>query len=229
MLPAGHVPCCRALRSAQYRGRVSVRLAPDVRTAAALFAAAPYSERIASVIVGTGGAAGSIQLGEPLVSWLLDPDKCRRVNPPAIINAAVRGSTYHHFPDGKREMYAAALDLASGRAFAALEGVRGRPAAEVVEAFFAMWRGLLTTRISGSAAPSWPLPWQAKTLTASPTPDTSSHLARTAAVALRREWCLRGHGTLSGGSHDRIRRRCGGYRSGREVHRKLRARRVRGG
>jgi TetR/AcrR family transcriptional repressor of lmrAB and yxaGH operons len=60
-------------------------------------------------------------------------------------SGASRGSTYHHFPDGKREMYAAALDLASGRAFAALEGVRGRPAAEVVEAFFAMWRGLLTT------------------------------------------------------------------------------------
>lgn len=46
---------------------------------------------------------------------------------------------------GKREMYAAALDLASERAFAALEGVRGRPAVEVVEASFAMWRGLLTT------------------------------------------------------------------------------------
>jgi AcrR family transcriptional regulator len=60
-------------------------------------------------------------------------------------SGASRGSTYQHFPDGKREMYAAALDLASGRAFAALEGVRERPAAEVVEAFFVMWRGLLTT------------------------------------------------------------------------------------
>ena len=60
-------------------------------------------------------------------------------------SGASRGSTYHHFPDGKREMYSAALDLASGRAFAALEGVRGRPAVEVVEAFFAMWRSLLTT------------------------------------------------------------------------------------
>jgi hypothetical protein len=60
-----------------------------VGTAAALFAAAPYPERIASVIVGTAGAAGSIQLGEPLVSWLLDPDKYRRVDPRAIINAAV--------------------------------------------------------------------------------------------------------------------------------------------
>lgn len=59
-------------------------------------------------------------------------------------SGAPRGSTYHHFPDGKREMYAGALDLVSGRALAALEGVRGRPAIDVVEEFFRMWRGLLT-------------------------------------------------------------------------------------
>src|SRR5262245_46804088 len=47
---------------------------PDVGTSAALFAAAAYPERIASVIVGTGGAAVPIQLGEPLASWVLDPD-----------------------------------------------------------------------------------------------------------------------------------------------------------
>src|SRR6266571_9206305 len=39
-------------------------VAPDVGTAAALFAAAAHPERIASVIVGTGGAAVPIQLGE---------------------------------------------------------------------------------------------------------------------------------------------------------------------
>ena len=66
-------------------------VAPDVGTAAALFAAAAHPERIASVIVGTGGAAVPIQLGEPLASWVLDPDldKYRRMNPRAIINAAV--------------------------------------------------------------------------------------------------------------------------------------------
>jgi hypothetical protein len=41
-------------------------VAPDVGTAAALFAAAAHLERIASAIVGTGGAAVPIQLGEPL-------------------------------------------------------------------------------------------------------------------------------------------------------------------
>jgi pimeloyl-ACP methyl ester carboxylesterase len=44
-------------------------VAPDVGTSAALLAAAAHPERIASVIVGTGGAAVPIQLGEPLRSW----------------------------------------------------------------------------------------------------------------------------------------------------------------
>src|SRR5262249_48842913 len=48
-------------------------------------------ERIASVIVGTGGAAVPLELGEPLRSWVLDPDldKYRRMDPRAIVNAAV--------------------------------------------------------------------------------------------------------------------------------------------
>ncbi|MDT5299116.1 MAG: TetR/AcrR family transcriptional regulator, lmrAB and yxaGH operons repressor [Mycobacterium sp.] len=55
-----------------------------------------------------------------------------------------RGSTYHHFPQGKREMYAAALDLASQRAFDALEDARGDSAVAIVEKFFVMWRTLLS-------------------------------------------------------------------------------------
>jgi AcrR family transcriptional regulator len=54
-----------------------------------------------------------------------------------------RGSTYHHFPGGKREMYAEALDLASDRARRYLEACRGQPPAVVVERFFEMWRELL--------------------------------------------------------------------------------------
>jgi len=66
-------------------------VAPDVGTASALFAAATYPERIAGVIVGTGGAAVPIQLGEPLRSWVLDPDleKYRRIDPHVIVNTAV--------------------------------------------------------------------------------------------------------------------------------------------
>jgi len=64
---------------------------PDVGTSAALFAAAAHPERIASVIVGTGGAAVPLQLGEPLASWVLDPDldKYRRMDPRAIVGAAL--------------------------------------------------------------------------------------------------------------------------------------------
>jgi pimeloyl-ACP methyl ester carboxylesterase len=66
-------------------------VAPDVGTSAALFAAAIHPERFAGVIVGTGGAAAPIDLGEPLKSWVLDPDldKYRRMDPRAIVNAAV--------------------------------------------------------------------------------------------------------------------------------------------
>jgi pimeloyl-ACP methyl ester carboxylesterase len=66
-------------------------VAPDVGTSAALFAAAAHPERISTVVVGTGGAAIPLDLGEPLRSWVLDPDldKYRRMDPHAIVNAAV--------------------------------------------------------------------------------------------------------------------------------------------
>jgi pimeloyl-ACP methyl ester carboxylesterase len=66
-------------------------VAPDVGTSAALFAIAAHPERIASVIVGTGGASVPLQLGEPLKSWVLDPDieKYRTVDPHMIVNTAV--------------------------------------------------------------------------------------------------------------------------------------------
>jgi len=66
-------------------------VAPDVGTSAALFAAAAHPETFSSVIVGTGGAAVPIQLGEPLRSWVLDPDleKYRRMDPRVIVDAAV--------------------------------------------------------------------------------------------------------------------------------------------
>jgi pimeloyl-ACP methyl ester carboxylesterase len=66
-------------------------VAPDVGTAAALFAAAAHPEQIASLVVGTGGAAVPIDLGEPLRSWVLDPDldKYGRIDPKVIIDTAV--------------------------------------------------------------------------------------------------------------------------------------------
>jgi pimeloyl-ACP methyl ester carboxylesterase len=89
---------------------------PDVGTAAALFAAAAHQERIASVIVGTGGAAVPLQLGEPLASWVLDPDldKYRRMDPRAIVGAAVDGIA-GGVPDEIRADY---LDCYDGGRFA---------------------------------------------------------------------------------------------------------------
>jgi pimeloyl-ACP methyl ester carboxylesterase len=66
-------------------------VAPDVGTSAALFAAASHPDRVASAIVGTGGAAVPLQLGEPLASWVLDPDldKYRQMDPRAIVGVAI--------------------------------------------------------------------------------------------------------------------------------------------
>jgi len=66
-------------------------VAPDVGTSAALFAVAEHPERFAGVIVGTGGAAVPIELGEPLRSWVLDRDfdRYRAVDPHAVVNTAI--------------------------------------------------------------------------------------------------------------------------------------------
>jgi pimeloyl-ACP methyl ester carboxylesterase len=91
-------------------------VAPDVGTSAALFAAAAHPERIASVIVGTGGAAVPLQLGEPLASWVLDPDldKYRRMDPRAIVGVAV-DTIAGGVPDDIRADY---LDCYDGDRFA---------------------------------------------------------------------------------------------------------------
>jgi len=64
---------------------------PDVGTSAALFAAAAHPERIASVIVGSGGTAVPIQLGERLTSWIFDPDldKYRAMDARAVVGTVL--------------------------------------------------------------------------------------------------------------------------------------------
>jgi pimeloyl-ACP methyl ester carboxylesterase len=88
-------------------GRAHV-VAPDVGTSAALFAAAAHPERFANVVVGTGGAAVPLQLGEPLASWVLDPDldKYRRMDPRAIVDTAV-DTIAGGIPDDIRDDYRA--------------------------------------------------------------------------------------------------------------------------
>ena len=63
------------------------------------------------MIVGTGGAAVPLQLGEPLASWVLDPDldKYRRMDPRAIVGAAV-DTIAGGVPDDIRADYLACYD-----------------------------------------------------------------------------------------------------------------------
>jgi TetR/AcrR family transcriptional regulator, lmrAB and yxaGH operons repressor len=56
---------------------------------------------------------------------------------------APRGSIYHHFPDGKDELIAAAIDLAGGNAIGLLDGLEGRSPVDIVDGFLAMWRAVL--------------------------------------------------------------------------------------
>jgi pimeloyl-ACP methyl ester carboxylesterase len=86
-------------------------VAPDVGTAAALFAAAAHPGRFASAIVGSGGTAVPIQLGEPLASWVLDPDlgKYRRMDPRVIVGATL-DTIDGGIPDGIRADYLACYD-----------------------------------------------------------------------------------------------------------------------
>jgi pimeloyl-ACP methyl ester carboxylesterase len=64
---------------------------PDVGTSAALFAAAAHPERIASVIVGSGGASVPLELGEPLRSRVLAPDveEYRAMDPREIVGTVI--------------------------------------------------------------------------------------------------------------------------------------------
>jgi pimeloyl-ACP methyl ester carboxylesterase len=86
-------------------------VAPDVGTSAALFAAAAHPERIASVIVGSGGAAVPLELGEPLRSRVLDPDfdRWRKMDPRAIVGTAI-DTIAGGVSDEIREEYLACYD-----------------------------------------------------------------------------------------------------------------------
>jgi AcrR family transcriptional regulator len=57
---------------------------------------------------------------------------------------APRGSLYHHFPGGKDQLVAAALEQAQAVLLGALDSVAGQPAEAVTERFLAVWRAVLT-------------------------------------------------------------------------------------
>ena len=69
------------------------------------------------------------------------------------LTGAPRGSVYHHFPEGKDQLIALAVDLAGARALDAVASWTGKSPVEVTEAFLALWRDVLTrsTLSSGCA------------------------------------------------------------------------------
>lgn len=64
---------------------------PDIGTSAALFAAAARPDLIASVVVGSGGAAVPLRLTGPLADWVFSPDvdRWRTLDSRAIVAAAL--------------------------------------------------------------------------------------------------------------------------------------------
>src|SRR5437773_860117 len=59
------------------------------------------------------------------------------------LTGAPRGSIYHHFPKGKNELIAAALDVSSQRTLHLIETQRGASARAITEFFLDLWRKLL--------------------------------------------------------------------------------------
>ena len=82
-------------------------VAPDIGTAAALFAAATRPDVLSSVVVGSGGAAVPIQLAGPLAEWVLAPDldRYRAMDPRAIVGAALDTIEGYAIPPEIREDY----------------------------------------------------------------------------------------------------------------------------
>jgi TetR/AcrR family transcriptional repressor of lmrAB and yxaGH operons len=60
------------------------------------------------------------------------------------LTGAPRGSIYHHFPEGKDQLVAAAIDLAGTHAITLLDQAEGSTAEAVTTHFLWMWRQVLT-------------------------------------------------------------------------------------
>jgi pimeloyl-ACP methyl ester carboxylesterase len=84
---------------------------PDVGTAASLFAAALHPGRFRSLVVGTGGTAVPLQLGDPLKEWVEAPslEPYRKIDGRQVVTVAI-GTLERYTPsDAAREDYLASF------------------------------------------------------------------------------------------------------------------------
>jgi pimeloyl-ACP methyl ester carboxylesterase len=87
-------------------------VAPDIGTAAVLFAAAEQPGRLLSLVVGTGGVAVPIDLGSPLRDWVFadDLEPYRDVDPRAFVGTALDTIRGYALPEDIREDYLSGYD-----------------------------------------------------------------------------------------------------------------------
>ncbi len=80
---------------------------PDVGTPAALFAAAAQPGRFLSLVVGSGGSAVPLQLGDPLREWVfaVDLEPYRRLGGRQIVERAIQKLERYAISDTAREDY----------------------------------------------------------------------------------------------------------------------------
>jgi TetR/AcrR family transcriptional repressor of lmrAB and yxaGH operons len=90
------------------------------------------SETRRKMIVGTARLLAERGLQETSLNQVLE------------LTGTPRGSIYHHFPNGKDELIASAVDLAGSHAIHVIEQVEGSSAKEVTAHFIGLWRAVLT-------------------------------------------------------------------------------------
>ena len=85
---------------------------PDIGTSASLFAAATHPDRFLSLVVGTGGAAVPLQLGEPLREWVFASDLApyRRLGGRAIVERVIQTLERYVPSAAAREDYLASFE-----------------------------------------------------------------------------------------------------------------------
>jgi pimeloyl-ACP methyl ester carboxylesterase len=101
---------------------------PDIGTAAALFGAARYPDRLRSLVVGSGAASVPLQLGGLLKDWVEAPDldEFRHADPRLIVADALAGLRRYALPDAVRDDYLASYQ--GDRFVESMRYVRAYPA-----------------------------------------------------------------------------------------------------